>query len=266
MQPRATPTRPAAVVLAWTPRERARAFVRNVLPRRRFRVHTVVDATTAAEAARTELVDVVLVDLAAEDPWPVAALAREFPSIAFVGLTPGRAADVPAVERCVALDFAGILVEGMDDAAVEALLEPVGFGARFARALTEVPEPLALRTPLQREAWAHVVAHAGLPVRTEILAALLGVTREHLSRTFAAGGAPNLKRVMDLVRLIAAAELAKNPGYDVADVARVLQFASSSHLSTAAQRVVGVRPASLARLRTVDLVERFVHGRTRSRS
>ena len=33
-----------------------------------------------------------------------------------------------------------------------------------------------------------------------------------------------------------------------------------------AQRIVGTRPASLARLRTVDLVERFTHGRTRSRS
>ena len=92
------------------------------------------------------------------------------------------------------------------------------------------------------------------------------MTREHLSRTFSAHGAPNLKRVIDLVRLLAAAELAKNPGYDVGDVARVLEFASSSHLSTTAQRVVGTRPASLARLRSVDLIDRFAHGRTRSRS
>jgi len=102
-------------------------------------------------------------------------------------------------------------------------------------------------------------------VRTQLLADAIGVTREHLSRTFAAAGAPNLKRVIDLVRLISAAELAKNPGYDVRDVAAVLDFASSSHLSSTAQRVVGMKPASLARLRAVDLVERFTKGHGRSR-
>jgi AraC-like DNA-binding protein len=109
------------------------------------------------------------------------------------------------------------------------------------------------------------VGWAGRPVRTQLLADALGVTREHLSRTFAAEGAPNLKRVIDLVRLIAAAELAKNPGYDVRDVAEVLDFASSSHLSSTAQRIVGTKPTSLARLRAVDLVERFTHGHGRSR-
>ena len=70
----------------------------------------------------------------------------------------------------------------------------------------------------------------------------------------------------DLVRLIAAAELAKNPGYDVSDVARILEFASPSHLTSTAQRIVGTRSASLARLRTGDLIERFRQGRGRSRN
>ena len=83
---------------------------------------------------------------------------------------------------------------------------------------------------------------------------------------FGAGGAPTLKRVIDLVRLCAAAELAKNPAFDARDVARVLGFASSSHLSTTAQRVIGTKPASLSRLRTVDLFDRFVRGRGRSRA
>ena len=110
------------------------------------------------------------------------------------------------------------------------------------------------------------MSHAGRRVRTVNLAEKLGVTREHLSRTFAAEGAPNLKRIIDLVRLLAAAELAKNPGYDIRDVAQVLDFASSSHLSSTAQRVVGTRPASLARLRAVDLIQRFCKGHGRSRS
>ena len=137
---------------------------------------------------------------------------------------------------------------------------------RFFDALHEPPPALGITMPMQHPAWRYVVAHAGRTLRTNALAEAIGVTREHLSRTFASSGAPNLKRVIDLVRLIAAAELAKNPGYDIADVARILGFASSSHLSSTAQRVVGTRPASLSRLRAIDLVERFSQGRFRSRS
>src|SRR5690606_26371470 len=126
---------------------------------------------------------------------------------------------------------------------------------------------LGLETPLQHEAWRYVIAQGGRTVRTDAIAQALGLTREHLSRRFAADGAPNLKRVIDLVRLLAAAELAKNPGYDLPDIARVLGFASASHLSTSCQRLVGVRSSSLARLRPTDLMDRFVkQGRGRSRS
>ena len=111
-----------------------------------------------------------------------------------------------------------------------------------------------------------IVAHSGRPVTTKELAKAVGLSREHLSRNFAKPGAPNLKRVIDLVRLIAAAELAKNPGHDIRDIARILDFASSSHLAVTAQRIFGTRPASLARLRTTDLIDRFAQGRTRSRT
>ena len=153
----------------------------------------------------------------------------------------------------------------MDDGVARELVLRHAFSTRFATALANPPETLGLDSPLQRAAWRCVVAWSGRPVRTQLVADAIGVTREHLSRTFAAAGAPNLKRVIDLVRLISAAELAKNPGYDVRDVAAVLDFASSSHLSSTAQRVVGMKPASLARLRAVDLVERFTKGHGRSR-
>jgi AraC-like DNA-binding protein len=92
------------------------------------------------------------------------------------------------------------------------------------------------------------------------------LTREHLSRRFSSDGAPNLKRVIDLARILSAADLAKNPGFDLPDVARVLGFASASHLSASCQRIIGVRSSSLARLRPGDLVDRFVkQGRGRSR-
>ncbi|MFM8780431.1 MAG: hypothetical protein ACKOFO_02920, partial [Gemmatimonadota bacterium] len=55
-------------------------------------------------------------------------------------------------------------------------------------------------------------------------------------------------------------------GHDLPDIARVLGFASPSHLSAACQRVVGIRSLSLARLRSQDLIERFLaSGGSRSR-
>jgi len=158
-----------------------------------------------------------------------------------------------------------VLVEAVDDTVMRDLVLRQAFSTRFVGALYDPPSALELSTPLQQSAWRCIVGWSGRPVRTQLLANALGVTREHLSRTFAAEGGPNLKRVIDLVRLIAAAELAKNPGHDIRDIARILEFASSSHLAVTAQRIFGTRPASLARLRTTDLIDRFAQGRTRSR-
>lgn len=257
----------APCLLVYAPRERAREFARTAFPRRRCKVVVARGPEEFATTLRSELVDGAIVDIGAsgDETWRVAALAREFPSAPFFGVAPLRAIDGPGLARCAALEFADLLVEGVDDEAARALLGPRLFTARFAAALDEPPPPLGLEASLQREAWRAIVAHAGRAVRTSTLATMLGVTREHLSRAFAAAGAPNLKRVIDLVRLLAAAELAKNPGHDVRDIAKILGFASSSHLSSTAQRIVGTKPVSLARLRTVDLVGRFVRGRGRSR-
>jgi AraC-like DNA-binding protein len=258
---------PPPVVLLFATRERARALMRGSFPRRRARLVLTRTPEELENAFRASLVDAAVVDLAGaqEETWRAAALAREFPSVPFFGLTSLRAAEAPALAQCAALDFADVLVESVDDSLVRDLVLRHAFSTRFNTALSEPPPSLGLDTPLQRSAWRCIVAWSGRPVRTQLLADAIGVTREHLSRTFAASGAPNLKRVIDLVRLIAAAELAKNPGYDVRDVAAVLDFASSSHLSSTAQRVVGMKPASLARLRAVDLIDRFTKGHGRSR-
>ena len=264
---RAAPAGAAHCIVVFASRERVRALARAAFPRRRTRLVLARSALDVASAFRAELVDAALVDLGApgDEPWQAAALAREFPSAPFFGVFPLRASDAPALARCAGLDFAGVVLEGIDDAAVRDLVAPHAFTTRFGDALGEPPASLGLASGLQRRTWRCLVAHTGRAVRTEALAEEVGVTREHLSRSFAEGGAPNLKRVIDLVRVLAAAELAKNPGYDVRDVAAVLGFASSSHLASTAQRVVGTRPTSLARLRAVDLVERFAQGRSRSR-
>jgi AraC-like DNA-binding protein len=267
---RAVPPRgnaPPPSVVLYSPRARARAVARAAFPRRRARLLLAKTPDELEQTFRNSLVDATIIDLAGsgEETWRAARLAREFPSVPFFGLTTLRASESPALAQCAALDFADVLVESVDDTVLRHLVLRQAFSTRFALALHDPPEALALSTPLQQLAWRCIVGWAGRPVRTQLLADALKVTREHLSRTFAAEGAPNLKRVIDLVRLIAAAELAKNPGYDVRDVAEVLDFASSSHLSSTAQRIVGTKPTSLARLRAVDLVERFTRGHGRSR-
>jgi AraC-like DNA-binding protein len=259
---------PCLAVYAPPARERARALVRTAFTRRRVRVIFTRTAAELTQAFRGELIDAVLLDLggaAADDSWKAAELARDYPTAAFFAVMPLRAADGRTLARCAELEFADVLIDGVDDGVTRELVAPHCFRARFAAALREPPVALGLNSPLQQKTWRCIVAHAGLPVRTDTVASVVGVTREHLSRAFAADLAPNLKRVIDLVRLIAAAELAKNPGYDIRDVALVLRFASASHLSSTAQRVVGMRPTSLARLRTVDLFERFAMGRGKSR-
>ncbi len=254
-------------MLAYTPRQRSRLLARGLFSRRNARVIGARNAQDCLVAFRTTLIDLVLVDAAAPSDtlWEVAALAREFPSTPFVAIVPLRGSDGPTLARAIGLDFVDIIIEGVDDACARELVVPCLFSTRFAAALDCPPPRLGFSTDVQRATWRQIVSHTGRAVRTEELAAALGVTREHLSRRFSADGAPNLKRVIDLVRLIAAAELAKNPGYDLRDVSAVLGFASSSHLSSTAQRVVGTKPGSFSVLRTVDLVERFAHGRARSR-
>lgn len=262
----AAPGGPAIVVYAQ--RERARTLVRGAFPRRRVRLVLTRTLADFDAALKDNLVDAAIVDVgsAQEETWRVASRARDYPSVPFFGLAALRAAEGPALAQCVQFEFADVLVDGVDDDAAREIVSHLTFSTRFARALADPPRALALNTPLQCAAWRFIVSHAGRPVRTSALATLLSVTREHLSRSFAADGAPNLKRIIDLVRIIASAELAKNPGYDLRDVAKILSFASSSHLSSTAMRVVGTKPASLARLRTVDLVDRFAKGHGRSRA
>ncbi len=255
-------------IAVYASRDRVRVLARTSFPRRRCRLVIARGPAEFSAAFRDTLVDAAVIDLGGptDDGWRLAELAREFPSVPFFGAMPLRPADGPALARCTALDFTDVIIDTVDDGAARSMIMPHLFSSRFAAALAEPPASLGITTAMQRQAWGQIVAQAGRAVRTSSLARELGVTREHLSRTFAADGAPNLKRIIDLVRLIAAAELAKNPGYDVRDVARVLGFASSSHLSTTAQRVIGTKPASLSRLRTVDLFDRFVRGRGRSRA
>ena len=252
---------PHAIVLAYATREHTRTRIRATLVRIHRRGVLVRTEREFASAFRLHFVDTALVELAGDDDGHAPAeLAREYPSVPFLALTPFRPVDAPAIARCAELDFAEVVADGTDDALLAGMLQSQSFSARFAAALHSPPHSLALSTPLQLAAWRSAVAHAGRPVGTADIARALGVTREHLSRTFSSGGSPTLKRVLDLVRLLAAGELAKNPGYDLAAVARLVGFASRANLSASVTRLVRANASALSALRATDLIERFQRG------
>jgi AraC-like DNA-binding protein len=265
MPPRAEPVRgrapQEAIVLAYAPREHTRRRIRASLVRVHRRGVLTRTDRDFTQAFRTHFVNTALVELAGDvDGHGPAGLARDFPSIPFVAITPFRPVDAPAIARCAELDFADVLADGTDDGILGHALLAHGFTTRFAAALHMPPETLALISPLQVGAWRAIVSHAGRPVGTAAIARAMGVSREHLSRSFSDGAAPTLKRVMDLVRLLAAGELAKNPGYDLAAVARLVGFGTSARLSESVQRLVRAPATALTALRSTELVERFLRG------
>jgi AraC-like DNA-binding protein len=256
--------RPAPVVITLVRRERVRTVLKAAFPRRRAVVLVAKTASDIAALLRSQLVDAVLLDLAVgEEAIRGAMLAADFPAHPFFALTSVHAGDAPSIARAVQGGVVDVLLDGIDDPLLRDRVQQLGFTRRFATALEVPPPALGLEHPLQRDVWSRIVSHGGRPVRTDALAKAIGMSREHLSRSFAreratsTGEPPTLKRVIDLVRIIAAAELSKNPGHDVKDVAAVLEFASTSHLSVTSQRLVGAKANSLARLRTVDLLDRF---------
>lgn len=248
-------------MVTYAPREHTRARVRATLVHVHRRGMFARTERDFASAFRTHFVNTALVEVTADDDGHgPAELAREYPSVPFLALTPFRPVDAPAIARCAELDFADVLADGTDDAVLGHALLAHGFSTHFAAALHTPPEALSLTSPLQLAAWRAIVAHAGQPTGSLEIAHALGITREHLSRSFSAGGAPMLKRVMDFVRLLAAGELAKNPGYDLPAVARLTGFTSVAKLSGTVKRLVHTQASALTALRSTELLERFLRG------
>ena len=215
------------------------------------------------------LVDAVVLDVRTCADEGLGLPAR-FPHIPMYALSALRPEDGALVASCHRAGFAGVLVEGVDNAvAGEWVAARTAQVARRA-ALADAPRLLRLTDRLQLAAWEEVLRRAGggvggVPLQTAHVARALRVTREHLSREFGAGGAPNLKRVIDLARAACAADLLRNPGYTVRAVVRILGYASPSHLAGAARRVAGVTPHELRDLGPRGVLARFIRGRTRSR-
>jgi AraC-like DNA-binding protein len=228
----------------------------------------VVACRTSAALRRLlqrRLVDAVVLCPSAAVLPELAELRRQLPGIPVVAYAPFRPDDGELLLACRRHAVAAVAVEGVDDPVVGDMVVRASITAERRRALAEAPRMLRLTEPLQQAAWNLLVGEVERPVRTTSLARQLEVSREHLSRQFGAGGAPNLKRVIDLTRIACAAQLLANPGYAVPLVVRVLHFASSSHLSSTARRIANVPTRGLGELGPRGVLQAFVRGNTRSR-
>lgn len=254
-----------AAVAALLDRPAALTALRRALPRAGLRLVPCRNPEALERMLRQRLVEAIITD---PPPLPdaLAALLDRFPAIPVIASAPFRPADGGVLVECHRRGLAGVLVEGVDDPVAGELVRRVSLGGNLERALADAPRALRLRDPLQRRVWELLLANVDRPSGTATLARKLGVSREHLSRQFAAGGAPNLKRLTDLLRVAAAALLLANPGYTRSEAARILGFSSASHLSATARRVSGLQAATLGEAGPRAVLQGFVRGRMRSRA
>ncbi len=244
-----------------------RAAFRRAMPRGRTRVVSCRSLAALERVLATTLADALVVDPRLPGALRALVQCREnYPGIPRFVYSAFRPDEAELLVACVRQAGAHPIFEGVEDAVVADLILPRTASAARLQVLDGAPRFLRLLDPLQERAWREVIRHVGGRLRTTDIAAVLGVSREHLSRQFGAGGAPNLKRVIDLARAATAADLLANPGYTVRAVARILGFASASHLSGAARRVAGVTARGLTTLRPAGVLAAFTRGRMRSRS
>jgi AraC-like DNA-binding protein len=211
------------------------------------------------------LVDAVVIDLRGSRPSDVRGWTRLYPGVPVFGFSTLRPDDGSLVAEHLENGVAEVLVGGVDDSVLGEVVASRTVTSSIRRELKDAPGLLRLAEPVQLRVWDEVLERVDQSIRTESIADALEVSREHLSREFAAGGAPNLKRVIDLGRLVVAAALLSNPGYRVGVVAGILGYSTASHLSMCSTRIAGVRPGQLAELLPRGVLNRFRRGRTRSR-
>ena len=242
-----------------------RSAIRKGLPRRGWCFEACRSVARAEAVLQRRLVDAVVIDVRNGAADEALALVERYPRIPVFALSAFRPDDAALIRTCRQGGMAGVLLEGVDDGAAGELIASQAASARRREELAHAPRVLRLTEPIQLKAWEEVLARVGSRTTTAEIAKSLKRTREHLSREFGAGGAPNLKRVIDLARTAWAADLLANPGYTVSTVATILCFASPSHLADCVRRVAGVRPTELAALGPKGVLGRFVRGRMRSR-
>jgi AraC-like DNA-binding protein len=240
--------------------------LRRSLPRDAAPVVACRSALGLSRVLEGRLVEAIVLGGRAARKIEVAAIRSRFPRVPMVVFGRIRSDDAELLLTWQRLDVAAVAIDGVDDPLVGDLVMRHSVSARRRSSLADAPRLLRLTEPLQLAAWELLVAGPGRAPRTIQIARSLGLSREHLSRQFGAGGAPNLKRVADLLTVLTALSLLGNPGYLLPAVARLLGFTTPSHLRAVIQRIAGVPVAEAMRLSERELLGRFVRGGGRSRS
>jgi AraC-like DNA-binding protein len=244
----------------------ALATLRRTMPDGSGAVLACRSPAALIRAVTTRVIDGLVLGIRAASRLDLASLRTQFPAVPLFIYGPIRSDGAGLVlDYYEGLGASAVLVEGVDDAAVGDLIARGTITARRRAELAGLPRVLRLTEPIQLEAFRAIERQAGTPTTTGTLAVTLRVSREHLSRQFGAGGAPNLKRVIDLIQVLTARDLLQNPGYSLVLTAHALGYSTPSHLGAVTRRVLGVPLRDLSRLPNAELVRRFVAVGARSR-
>jgi len=256
---------PSTVLLVCSTRERPRLLLSRAFPRGRAQIVMVRDAEGIAAALATTLVDAIIVDLlpgsASAVGWRAVEQATNHAPIPAVGLLAPRALEPALLDRLHEQGVATILVDGVDDAMIRVLLQPVLLTTRFIQRADVLLAAHQLG-PLAEAVWRTGVSHVGRLTSVSAVAKQLGMSREHLARSLRAVGAPGPKQLLELVRLLVVhSQLAE--GVPVARAAERLGYSSVSHLSLTARSATGQTPRAWCMVTPEDLISAAV-SRTRA--
>jgi len=235
---------PSTVLLVCSTRERPRLLLSRAFPRGRAQIVMVRDADGIAVALATTLVDAIIVDLlpgsASAVGWRAVELATNHAPIPAVGLVAPRALEPALLARLHERGVATILVDGVDDAMLRVLLQPVLLTTRFTQRADVLLAAHQLG-PLAEAVWRTGVSHTGRLTSVSAVAKQFGMSREHLARSLRAAGAPGPKQLLELVRLLVVhSQLAA--GVPITLAAERLGYSSVSHLARAARAATGQTP------------------------
>jgi len=211
-------------------------------------------------------VDAIVVDLlpgaAARMGWRAIEHATRHPPIPTVALVAPRTLDSALLTRLHSSGVATVLLDGVDDAMLRHLLQPVLLTTRFVLRADVLLDAFGVGE-LAGAVWRTGVSHAGRLTSVTTVAKQLGMSREHLSRSLKAAGAPGAKQLLELVRLLMVhTQLAA--GVSVSLAASRLGYSSASHLARAARDATGATPGQWGAMRGEELIAAALHrGRAR---
>lgn len=254
-----------AAIAAYLDNRSAFVQLRRAVPRGQLSVLTCRTTRAVQRLLVTRVVDAIALGPLAAHRCDLAQLRLAFPVLPLFVFGPFRPDDADQLLEYHRLGVQCVIVEGVDDAVLGEVLSRRSLTAARRQALAAAPRLLRLTEEIQLQTWLLLVSNMDRAYSTAALAKSLAVSREHLSRQFGAGGAPNLKRVIDFLRVVTACQLLANPGYTLPVVSRLLGFATPSHLNATARRIGGTRIRDLVTEGPSGVLARFVRGHTRSR-